>query len=335
MTSAVDERDGRTLISADQFREEVVTACRPLVLRDLVAHWPAVDQGGPGALRDYLARFGPGIAMETFVGPPDIRGRYFYADGLKGFNFERRTLRLAEALDQMVQALDDPNAPTLYAGSLALDDHLPGFTTENVMPLLPPGVAGRIWLGHASRVATHYDAFENLACIVAGTRRFTLYPPSAVGDLYVGPIDNTLSGQPVSLAASDPDNPAYPRFQAIRDQALVADLNPGDALFLPKLWWHQVEATAPFNGMVNYWWDAFAAGPDAPFTSLLLAMITLAERPEAERQAWRAFFDHYVFRPQGHPLAHLPAEQHGVLGPLKAGNYGRLRARVMQLLRGG
>ena len=121
----------------------------------------------------------------------------------------------------------------------------------------------------------------------------------------------------------------------IREQALTVELEPGDALYLPKLWWHQIEATSPFNGLVNYWWDAFSAGPDSPQTSLLLSMITIAERPLPERRAWRAFFDHYVFRDQGHPLAHLPPERHGLLGPLKPDNYGKIRARVMHLLRGG
>jgi hypothetical protein len=143
-----------------------------------------------------------------------------------------------------------------------------------------------------------------------------------------------MAGQPVSLAASAaPGDARYPRFQKVREQALVAELGPGDALYMPKLWWHQVEATSSFNGLVNYWWDAFAAGPDQPNTAMLLAMIAIAERPPAERAAWRAFFDHYVFRPAGHPLAHLPPEQHGLLGPLKE-NYGRIRARVMHLLRG-
>jgi hypothetical protein len=87
--------------------------------------------------------------------------------------------------------------------------------------------------------------------------------------------------------------------------------------------------------MVNYWWDAFAHGPDAPYTAMLLAMIAISERPPAERQAWKAWFDHYVFRSNGHPLRHLPPELHGVLGPLKPDNYGRLRSYVMRLLRGG
>jgi hypothetical protein len=85
---------------------------------------------------------------------------------------------------------------------------------------------------------------------------------------------------------------------------------------------------------VNYWWDAFAT-PDAPSIALLLSMITIAERPVQERQAWKAFFDHYVFRSNGHPLAHLPEDQRGVLGPLQPHNYDKLRARVMHLLRGG
>ena len=69
--------------------------------------------------------------------------------------------------------------------------------------------------------------------------------------------------------------------------------------------------------------------------TMLLAMIAIAERPEGERAAWRAWFDHYVFRPEGHPLAFLPPERHGILGPLAGGNYGRIRSIVMRALRGG
>ena len=66
---------------------------------------------------------------------------------------------------------------------------------------------------------------------------------------------------------------------------------------------------------------------------MLLAMIAIAERPAAERAAWRAWFDHYVFRPDGHPLQFLPEEQRGILGSLTAGDYQRIRTMVMRLLR--
>ncbi len=174
-----------------------------------------------------------------------------------------------------------------------------------------------------------------MACVVAGKRRFTLYPPEAVADLYVGPIDFTMAGRPVGLAAGSPPGDArYPQFENWRDRAAVVELEASDALYLPKLWWHQVEATEQFNVLVNYWWDAFRQGPDAPTLTMMLAMIAIAERPAAERAAWRALFDHYVFRPGGHPLAHLPRKGTESSGRCAA-NYGRIRATVMQALRGG
>lgn len=325
-----------SLNDAAAFKRDIAEKCQPVILRGLVRSWPAVAaaQESKQRFRDYLLRFDAGRITEVFVGDSSIAGKYYYSEDLKRFNFERKQMRLAEAIDAIITP---PGQTTMYVGSLPMDAYLPGFPQENAMPLVPREAIPRIWIGHGSNVACHYDTFDNIACAIAGTRRFTLYAPELIGDLYVGPIDHTMAGQPVSLAASAPpgEEARYPRFQAIRDRAYVAELQPGDALYLPKLWWHQVEALSDFNVMVNYWWDAFSLGPDAPSTALLLSMITIAERPPAERQAWKAFFDHYVFRTNGHPLAHLPPEQHGILGPLKPDNYGRLRARIMQLLRGG
>ena len=321
------------------FVQAVAGACQPVLLRGFCRRWPAVEAASRGwdALGAYWLGFDSGRAGEAFVGPPAIAGRYDYGDGPDGFNFARESLGLAQTLARVGEAVKDPGLPSVYMGSLPTDDYLPGFADANHADVLPPRARPRIWLGNASRVACHYDSFDNLACVVTGRRRFTLYPPDAIGDLYVGPIDHTLAGQPISLAAgAAPDDPRYPRFAAnAADRAIVVELEPGDALYLPKLWWHQVEALDPANLLVNYWWDAFAAGPDAPYVTMMLAMIAISERPEAERAAWRAFFDHYVFRPDGHPLAHMPAERHGLLGPLAEGNYGRIRAIAMKMLRGG
>jgi Cupin-like domain len=308
-----------------------------VVIRGLVADWPVVKAAreSPRALENYLAAFDAGGRVEVFTGDPAIRGKYYYNPGLQGFNFERRMMKLIEAVDCILEAVDHPSARSVYVGSVPTADCLPGYAADNLMPLAPSGAGPRIWLGTPANISSHYDTFDNLACVIAGRRRFTLYAPELIGRLYIGPLDNTMSGPPVSLAASAPvgSETQFPLFGEIRDQALKAELEPGDALYLPKLWWHQVESTAPFNGLVNYWWDALSIGPDAPYTALLLSMITIAERPAAERQAWQAFFDHYVFRTKGHPLAHLPPEQHGLLGPLKPDNYSKIRARIMRLLR--
>jgi hypothetical protein len=337
MTLSPKEIAGRDLMSK-RFQREVVEGCQPVVLRGLVAEWPVVQaaRGSAARLRDYLAAFDVGARVEAYLGNPTIAGKYYYAADFKGFNFERRMMKMLDALQLMMESLDRADAPSIYVGSVPTGDSLPGFAAANAMPLLGQGVSPRIWLGTRSNVSCHHDTFDNIACVIAGRRRFTLFAPELIAKLYVGPIDNTMAGAPVSLAASADEarEGEFPLFEEIREQALRLELEAGDALYLPKLWWHKVESLAPLNGLVNYWWDAFSAGPDAPYTSMLLAMIAISERPLAERQAWKAFFDHYVFRTHGHPLAHLPPEQHGLLGPLKPENYARIRARVMHMLRG-
>lgn len=304
--------------------DDIIKAAQPVLLRGLIRHWPAVHAAD---LQAYLGRFAVSKPTEAFFGKPEIGGKYFYKDDLSGFNFERRALSLSDALS----AVFATGQESVYLGSLPVDEYLPGFSAENPMPL---PANPRLWIGHPSNVSSHYDTYDNLVCCIAGGRKFTLYSPDCIDRLYVGPIDNTMAGQPVSLAASLPEEAdRFPLFAAIKDSAIEIELQPGDALYLPKLWWHQVRSTEPLNAMINYWWDATACGPDNPYTALLLSMIAIAERPQAERRAWKAFFDHYVFREQGHPLAHLPAERHGILGPLKPDNYGRIRARIMHLLR--
>ncbi len=324
------------LLNSATFIRDVAEPCVPVVIRGLVAQWPAVAAGrqSPRHISEYLAKFASGVEAEVFFGERRIEGKYYYSADLQSFNFQRKRMRLDEAIPRIASTCSDVSQPSMYVGSLPVATHVPGFAAQNALSVLRPDIEGRIWIGHASNVSAHYDTFDNIACVVAGTRRFTMYAPETIDRLYVGPLDHTMAGQPVSLAASANDDEKYPRFREVRDQAIVAELQPGDAIYIPKLWWHQVQATSSFNVLVNYWWDAFSIGPDAPSTGLLLSMIAIAERPLPERQAWKAFFDHYVFRTQGHPLAHLPETQHGILGPLKPNNYGRIRARIMQLLRG-
>src|SRR5258708_7672559 len=294
--------DALELEGPEQFLRDVLEPWRAVLLGGLVKTWPIVEAGlvSPSAVRDHLKPLDAGGELEAFFGAPAIAGKYFYAVDLMGFNLERRRMNFGPALESIVSPVGAPSSPSIYVGSVPTSDFLPGFAALNPMPLLSPAVGPRVWIGHAANVSSHYDTVDNLACVAVGTRRFTLFAPQSIDKLYVGPIDNTMAGQPVSLAGSSaPDKDRFPLFEEIKDQSLVAELEAGDALYLPKLWWHKVESTAPFNVLVNYWWDAFRSGPDAPYTSLLLAMITIAARPPAERQAWKAFFDHYVFRSHG------------------------------------
>lgn len=336
MSARVSEIQADRIADSEAFRSIVAERCQPVVLRGLCAAWPIAEAAAQSwdSLQQYLVQLDSGALAQAFIGPPSISGRYYYSEGLDGFNFERRDMRLADALSEMGVSADDPDQPSIYFGSVLADKHVPGFAEQNSLSMLSASVRPLLWLGNASFVSAHYDTFDNLACVVAGRRRFTLYRPADVSRLYVGPIDNTMAGPPVALAVgSEVGDPRYPKFESIRDDAMVAELAPGDAIYLPKLWWHQVEATDTRNMLVNYWWDAFSRGPDAPYSTMMLAMTAIAERPEGERAAWRAFFDHYVFRTEGHPLAHLAEDQRGILGSASE-NFRRIRAMVMRQLRG-
>jgi hypothetical protein len=150
--------------------------------------------------------------------------------------------------------------------------------------------------------------------VVAGRRRFTLFPPEQLANLYVGTWDMTLAGVPVSMVRLEaPDFERYPRFRLALETAQVAELDPGDALFIPYAWWHHVESLTPFNVLVNYWWNDVRP-PLNVADSLLHALFAIRDLPPEQRAVWRNLFDYYVFQTSGEPLGHLAPENRGLMG---------------------
>ena len=297
------------------FNDEIVPLHQPAVLRGLVGDWPAVRAGleSPRAIVDYLARFDIGSTASTARGDPKIGGQFFYDDALTGFNFERRKAPLAESLRELLKIADDPHPPSIYIQALPIAESLPEFSRENVLRLLPESIGARVWVGNRVTVQTHYDLTSNVACVVAGRRRFTLFPPEQVANLYVGPLEFTLAGTPVSLVKLHaPDFDRYPRFREALAQAQVAELDPGDAIFIPYMWWHHVDALASFNVLVNYWWAQTPRWMGSPFEALIHAMLAVRSLPPEHRAIWRAYFEHYIFGAPEESAAHLPANLRGI-----------------------
>jgi hypothetical protein len=309
-------QDTITAIDRASFDTNVVQAGQPILMPALVRHWPAVQASlqSPSALSDYLKSLYNGAYIDTMFAAPEQQGRHFYDAQMRGFNFERRQAPLPALLDKMIEIADDQDAMAIYAGSVPASQFVPGFALQNPNPLLPTDVEPRLWIGNRSRVAAHFDAELNIACAISGTRRFILFPPEQIANLYIGPLDFNIAGPPASLVDfAKPDFERFPKFRDALDAALIFDLEPGDALFIPPLWWHHVEATGPFNLLVNYWWASTQTPPLIPV--LALAMLSIRERPLSERQAWRAYFDHYVFGHDAPSAAdHIPAHARGVLG---------------------
>lgn len=322
-------------VTRERFENEVTATAEPVVMRGLVRHWPMVAAGleSNAALSKYLTGFDSGAAIGVMAGPPSIDGRLFYKEDHRSLNFQKRETPFTAALQAILAAGAQPSRPTIYISGASTAKHWPNLMLENPLALLPDTVIARLWIGTEATVGPHNDDPENIACVVAGRRRFRVFPPEQFANLYVGPIEFNPAGRPVSfVSVSAPELDRYPRYARALEASREALLEPGDAIYIPSLWWHSVESLAPLNVLANYWWDLPAANPRQAEAALIHALLTIAPLTARQRLAWKAVFEHLVFRIDGDPVAHIPPEIRGWLADLSPDLRDRMRSLIRQRL---
>ena len=315
--------------------DEVLRSSEPLVLRGVAANWPLVGAGreSPRAARDYLLRFYRQATVGVFLGAPEIDGRFFYNEDLSGLNFKPALIKLDTVLAEILRHLETPRPPALYVGSTTIDTALPDLRRDNHLGFGARDPLASIWISNRSRIAAHHDLPDNVAVVAVGRRRFTLFPPDQLENLYIGPLDFTPAGQPISLVDfHEPDFARFPKFAAALRHARVAELGPGDAIFIPSLWWHHIESLEAMNVLVNYWWRDTPDYLDSPVHALLHAIMTVRDLPDEQRRVMRQMFEHYVFEPGEHTAGHIPESARRVLGPMDAERVRDLRTFLLKRL---
>ena len=243
----------------EQFRAEILPNEYPAVLRGIARDWPLVIAALEDARKAMSLIEAGANASQTSVlrTEPAEEGRFHYAKDDYSFNFIRGQGNIAGIIAGLREQETSYRPFAMAAQALVAERYFPGFALTHPMPLLPPSAEPRLWIGNAAKVATHNDPTENVAVVAAGRRRFTIFPPSAEPDLYMGPHHPTPAGPRISMVhVTAPDFDRYPRFASALEVAQVAELLPGDAIFIPRSWYHHVEALDRFNVLVNYWWDA-------------------------------------------------------------------------------
>jgi len=302
-----------------RFEREIVPRGEPAVFRGMMNDWPVVQAGKESD--EELARLLHSAAteepFEAWFGAPGLDGQFNYNADFSGFNFERRLATLEQLLDLLLRQRGAEQPYSMYAGGIPIRKHLPQLIPTIPVPMLDMqrDTLISLWLGNRTHTATHWDQSQNLACVVAGRRRWTLFPPDQLKNLYVGPLDFTLAGQPISIVDVDePDLKTFPRFTEALKEARQVELTPGDALYLPAMWWHDVRSLEDFGALINFWWRDGEPPLLTPLNALYHAVITVKDLPPNEKKAWRNMFDHYIFGDDGDPVEHLPESGRGLLG---------------------
>ncbi len=337
---SVETRTGPLPRGADW--EAAVAEDKPILFKGAAADWPLVQAGLRSAdeAADMLVAGWAGKPVVVYRGAPEIAGRFAYTPQVDGFNFAASREPLDAVLHEILALRGDPAAPSIYVGSTDLGLFFPGLGEAvpldlgTIHPMLAehPGLAS-VWLGNRTTATCHYDDTHNIAVCAVGRRRFTLFPPDQGANLYPGPLEPTPGGQVIAMVdLAAPDLERYPRFAEAQETAQVAEMEAGDVLVYPAMWWHHVEALAEFNVLVNFWWNAVPGYVDSPQITLLHALLSLRGRPEGEKAAWKALFDYYVFGEAETARAHLPEHIHGALAPLDETLARRLRAQVTKRL---
>lgn len=314
--------------------DELLAAGQPAVLKGIAHDWRLVQAGleSAQAAMAYLRGFYNGKPVQYSYGGPEVGGRPFYNDGFTELNCEVRRSGLDQVLGEIAAHAEDAQPPTYYIASLPIDGCLPGFRAANDLDFATHGVQAppSIWIGNRVTASCHYDALDNIACCTVGRRRFTVFPPEQIANLYPGPLEPTPGGQAVSVVDfAAPDFGRYPRFRQALAAGQSAELEPGDAIFIPSMWWHHVQGLDAFNVLVNYWWSSSPAHIPTPMHALYHALWTVRDRPEREKQAWREVFEHYVFGPAERAGEHLPAPARNVLGRVDETLSRRIRAMLI------
>lgn len=156
-----------------------------------------------------------------------------------------------------------------------------GVETPSIIPT-EQLVAINLWMSiGTSRSSIHYDPYHNLLCVVTGHKTVRLWSPKCSAQLYPKALSGEASNHSdVDFAA--PNLSLHPRFQETYSEVQTVDLKPGDVLFIPEGWWHQVDSDSRTMA-VNFWWTSnfsenLGRHTDAYYTRRLLGSLLVEEK---------------------------------------------------------
>lgn len=224
-------------LSGEEFLEGYYAPSRPVVMRGAIADWPALIRWTP----DYLkARVGGGEV--EYQGGRDASPNFeLYKDDHK------RRMPFDAFIDQITGTGGGNDAYLTAYNSASNRDVLAALDADiGTIEEILTGKPGMLWIGPGGTFTPlHFDLTNNLLAQLVGTKHLVLLPPSETPKL----ANNRHVFSDVH-DVTDPDQLArYPEAEHARQYEVT--LEPGDLLYIPVGWWHQVVAE-DFSVMQTY-----------------------------------------------------------------------------------
>ena len=240
-------------LSGEAFVENYYALNRPVILTGEMADWPALARWTPDYLRgrigDRLVEFqGERTGNQQFEMHKDVHRREAPFGA-----FLDRILRPGAGNDAYLTAFNSARNEEVL--SLLYDDlgFLDKFLDRNV-----ERPHGMMWIGPAGTVTSlHHDLTNNFIAQIVGHKRVKIAPSSDVGKLY---NSRHVFSDLADLEDAGVDLDRYPRLTALRLYDVL--LAPGEILFMPIGWWHQVKSVE-FSVTItstNFRWANDASG---------------------------------------------------------------------------
>lgn len=114
----------------------------------------------------------------------------------------------------------------------------------------------------------HFDEQENLFAQLTGHKRVRIFAPHNWHRLYLYPNGHPcdrhaqlqLPAVPGSTVLdSEADLLRFPEFAAIDGEEMFTDLGPGEVLYIPQFWFHQMEGLSDGNVSLSWWFKHHTA----------------------------------------------------------------------------
>lgn len=211
---------------------------QPVVITGAMDSWPARKWSPEYFRATYGDRMIPAAPVHD--------GKVVYG---AEFGVRYAEIRFAEWLDALMAGAP-PSSYVMFPLNEALPDLLSDLRVPSFCPAAP-WTQTRFWMSPPDTGSPmHHDLPDNLLAQVIGRKRITLVPSIDSWRMYRYPLTSHLP-QCSRIDAEKPDPVRYPLFEKARK--IVIEIGPGDLLYLPRLWWHQVRSL-DFSVSVNHWW---------------------------------------------------------------------------------